>query len=588
MGCGASSAATAHAARKPCKFAQTCVKTQDISHTASFSHPGDSDWVSRASCIFGDDCPSKAVQEHRLKIAHPGDADYLGPRKACDAGWNCTITDVVHLRRFSHASAPAKSGGQQSKRIACKFGLRCFRRAGEHIDLLAHPGDNDYRMGRVVFEDGASPMFETLRQLFDFCDPLEHGNYTSKDTLGEALNLLKPYCETSGTWPSADAAWQELEGDSQTFVDFAKFAAYARRRGTKLPMGVELAAPGGSTKTAMTCGFVFPDGKRCECKDFAAADATGRSTDVGVAASKVQFCSCGHKRSMHTVPADPSSDAPVPAYWKSAQDVVMVELDAGRRARFQELFDHTHKAKDNWTRDRGCVLHGVNNCPPSNPSCCFDNRAPVPTGYRVMGVVRNMNKELWGYYALNRGAVTAECTERDGSGAFKPIVDVASVDVLLEDSPAVDGCNEWYLFHGSSEVNCLSIMRTNYRVSLAGTGATWKEGDDAKGTPLYGFGLYFAERVTKADEYSEMLQADHPFAGCHTVLVNRVVGGRAQYCDSNEIDPKLLQKNVIAGAFHSVFGDRVAKLKKPYREVVIYNASQCYPEYLVYYKRLYG
>lgn len=33
---------------------------------------------------------------------------------------------------------------------------------------------------------------------------------------------------------------------------------------------------------------------------------------------------------------------------------------------------------------------------------------------------------------------------------------------------------------------------------MAGTGATWKDSGASKGTPLYGFGFYFAERITKA------------------------------------------------------------------------------------------
>ena len=39
--------------------------------------------------------------------------------------------------------------------------------------------------------------------------------------------------------------------------------------------------------------------------------------------------------------------------------------------------------------------------------------------------------------------------------------------------------------------------RSNFRLKLAGTGATWKDGKE-KGLPLYGYGAYFAECVTKA------------------------------------------------------------------------------------------
>merc|ERR1712070_1013028 len=133
----------------------------------------------------------------------------------------------------------------------------------------------------------------------------------------------------------------------------------------------------------------------------------------------------------------------------------------------------------------------------------------------------------------------------------------------LEDAPNVEACNEWFLFHGSNPRNCGSIASGGFTLSLAGTGSTWKDEGTKKGAPLYGDGIYFAESVTKADEYSEMVEAGKPYAGCHTLLVCRVLCGRVQWCDSDKIDPSLLQKQV-------------------------YDATQVYPEYVVYYRRLYG
>jgi len=278
---------------------------------------------------------------------------------------------------------------------------------------------------------------------------------------------------------------------------------------------------------------------------------------------------------------------PVPRYWpEDAGHGSQAYLDAAAIARFQQLFDRTHKASENWTRDRGCALHGAS-CHASDPMCAFRNKCEVPSGYRVVGVTRNMNRDLWGYYALNRGAITKECESALGQ-PFKAISSVETSDVILEDTLSADSCNEWLLFHGTSPSKCESICRNNFRISLAGSGATWKDNGSYKGTPLYGHGVYFADRITKADEYSDMVEAGRRFAGCHTVLVCRVLGGRVQYCDTNEIDPVSLQKQVISGPFHSVFGDRVSKLKKPFREVVVYDATQCYPEYLVYYRRLYN
>ncbi|CAK0802313.1 unnamed protein product, partial [Prorocentrum cordatum] len=42
---------------------------------------------------------------------------------------------------------------------------------------------------------------------------------------------------------------------------------------------------------------------------------------------------------------------------------------------------------------------------------------------------------------------------------------------------------------------------------------------------------------------------------------------------------------VLHGRHHSVLGDRVRHLGKPFREVVIHDSDQVYPEYLLMYSR---
>jgi len=104
---------------------------------------------------------------------------------------------------------------------------------------------------------------------------------------------------------------------------------------------------------------------------------------------------------------------------------------------------------------------------------------------------------------------------------------------------------------------------------------------------LYGFGVYGAERITKADEYSKPVFDAEAGAELFSVVVVRCVGGRARVVVTNDIDPVRLRKDVFEGPYHSVFGDRVVRMGKPYREVVIYDKDQCFPEFLLMYERRY-
>ncbi|CAJ1360253.1 unnamed protein product, partial [Effrenium voratum] len=48
-----------------------------------------------------------------------------------------------------------------------------------------------------------------------------------------------------------------------------------------------------------------------------------------------------------------------PPHWEDQEGLVQV-LDPDVLERMQGLLDATHKTSDNWTRDRGCSMHGVN------------------------------------------------------------------------------------------------------------------------------------------------------------------------------------------------------------------------------------
>merc|ERR1712187_411241 len=119
-----------------------------------------------------------------------------------------------------------------------------------------------------------------------------------------------------------------------------------------------------------------------------------------------------------------------------------------------------------------------------------------------------------------------------------------------------------------------------------GTMAKLGQGGTTGSGGLYGAGTYFGESITKADEYARRKVEGGPFAGCRAVAMCRVVGGRFFYTDTKVTDEEKPQfaKRVLEEHYDSTVGDRL-KLKKTFREYVVYDSSATYLEYIMYYKR---
>jgi len=102
----------------------------------------------------------------------------------------------------------------------------------------------------------------------------------------------------------------------------------------------------------------------------------------------------------------------------------------------------------------------------------------------------------------------------------------------------------------------------------------------ATGT-LYGKGTYFAESITKADEY-----AKEDEDGLCCVLVCRVACGRVLLNTEDAPDAAMLQQSVLWGAADSVLGSRDVA-KNTFREFVTFDVDQVYVEYVLFYRRIF-
>jgi len=175
-------------------------------------------------------------------------------------------------------------------------------------------------------------------------------------------------------------------------------------------------------------------------------------------------------------------------------------------------------------------------------------------------------------YNAKRAAIAAKLV----GSPIKTDWDVKTSKVSLEDvgrhGTKLNGdINEVYLWHGTSPKGALNITDTDFDLKLSGS---------AYGS-LFGAGVYFAESCMKADEYTiSDKRGWRPFILCRVVL------GRIHYCDA--YDPtkssKTLEQSCTVGGYDSVLGDR-EKVRMTFREFVVFDGHQIYPEYIVWYQR---
>jgi len=339
---------------------------------------------------------------------------------------------------------------------------------------------------------------------------------------------------------------------------------WATDTGIKLPLGLD--SMGGKRPCRFQIGA---SGWSCPC------DAFEDSNDHGE-----KLCKCGHKPSAHRSDisvgaANESLAKGLP--WVAGESGLVECTDPGLIQGVQDMFMKSHKKTDNWTRDRGCQIHGRGS-PDCPMSCIRKNTNPVPTGFIIKKVFRNQNMDLWSHYAITTKQILSDLM---GEKDFEALPVISNCE--LDHGLAFDECNEWRLFHGTSLAACKGICATNFRLSLSGTGATWKAPGAEVGSPLYGFGIYLGESITKSDEYAGSCEGEDDGLNC--AIICRAVGGLSNVCETNEIDKAKLKNDVFNGRYHSVFGDRVKNLGKPYREIVLYDKDQIFPEFMVYYQR---
>ncbi|CAJ1360445.1 unnamed protein product [Effrenium voratum] len=193
--------------------------------------------------------------------------------------------------------------------------------------------------------------------------------------------------------------------------------------------------------------------------------------------------------------------------------------------------------------------------------------------FQVVQVLRNENPLLWTPYCRERERVRRRCEGKDLSGELK-----TGLCDAFRQTPGYASlkaeAREVYLFHGTRPSAANVICSSDFRLDFAGSHA---------GT-MYGKGLYFAEASSKADEYASE-DTDGIYQGLFCMLLCRVTLGDWIYCDAVKPDAEALVRGIQQGLHDSILGDR-EKARGTYREFIVFDNNQVYPEYIIIYKRL--
>lgn len=165
-----------------------------------------------------------------------------------------------------------------------------------------------------------------------------------------------------------------------------------------------------------------------------------------------------------------------------------------------------------------------------------------------------------------------KCFQRHMGNVTNSVEDLKTSNANLLGPPLDADTNSVWLFHGTNDEAAGFITMGDFLVDKAGSNA---------GT-LYGRGVYLAESCSKSDEYTRPNSE-----GLHCILLCRAILGNVLYTDEVAPDVDSLVRQCLHGTYHSVLGDR-EKSRGTFREFIVYDDDQVYPEFLIWYRRIYG
>jgi len=204
--------------------------------------------------------------------------------------------------------------------------------------------------------------------------------------------------------------------------------------------------------------------------------------------------------------------------------------------------------------------------------------ALAPLGLELVDALRLQNSRAWAAYIEKQSQIQADLKNYDLTP--KQLSDPTLVAQVSSMGAELDTtANAAWLFHGiSAKAAQDAASVSSFDISLSGF-------EESGG--LYGRGIYFTEHCDKIDKQAG--DGGGPHGDLQCMLLCRVALGNA--LTDSDILPDvstLVAKCTGGGPYQSILGDRSERCPGTTRQFVVYDKDQVYPEFLLFYKRIYS
>lgn len=233
-------------------------------------------------------------------------------------------------------------------------------------------------------------------------------------------------------------------------------------------------------------------------------------------------------------------------------------------------------------------LQGVLKASYASPQLPSEGIALAPKGIEIVKGCRLQNWQAWSRFVARREEIREQLAELRAAAGSEPESSLGSRNVGQiacagdpELAPQLDSLgikvdketNVTWLFHGITVSATEDITSPDFDIARAGP-------EDGR---LYGRGCYFSEWSSKIDQLFTPDGAE----GLRCMLLCRVTLGHV-LTDSAVLPEYVhLVDQCTSGSYHSVLGDRRELCPGSTRDFVVYDKDQVYPEFLLWYRRVY-